>query len=160
MSGTFEFEVEQYFQNNGKYFAQEDADIIYDLIINSDKSMAEINRIKFKSPKVAFVLSIMGGIIGLDRYYLGQYLLGFLKGVTYGGVFLWWIGDMGNIQRSACKRNLEILYTAITGNRLENGKGLTAAGIKNAVSDPKVKQSIKNLAKDVKKFGDSFGQEY
>ena len=46
-----------------------------------------------KSYFVAIILSIFGGWLGLDRFYLGHGGLGFLKLITFGGFGIWWCID-------------------------------------------------------------------
>lgn len=43
---------------------------------------------------VAVVLSVLLGVLGIDRMYTGRVGLGILKLITLGGVFIWWIVDM------------------------------------------------------------------
>ena len=46
-----------------------------------------------RSQAVAFVLSVLLGWLGVDRFYMGQILLGILKLVTLGGFGLWIVID-------------------------------------------------------------------
>lgn len=40
------------------------------------------------------LLSILLGILGADRFYMGQKKLGALKLITMGGLYLWWLIDI------------------------------------------------------------------
>jgi hypothetical protein len=42
----------------------------------------------------ALLLSILLGIVGADRFYVGRTGLGVLKLVTFGGYFVWWVVDV------------------------------------------------------------------
>ena len=42
----------------------------------------------------ALLLSILLGIFGADRFYVGRTGLGILKLVTFGGYFVWWVMDV------------------------------------------------------------------
>ncbi|CAH8581710.1 unnamed protein product [Schistosoma turkestanicum] len=43
---------------------------------------------------LALLLSIFGGLLGLDRFYLGYPALGCLKFFTFGGFGLWYLVDI------------------------------------------------------------------
>ena len=47
-----------------------------------------------KDWKVTFVLAILVGVLGIDRFYTGSTRLGVLKLVTLGGLGLWWLIDL------------------------------------------------------------------
>jgi len=43
---------------------------------------------------VTLVLSLFFGTLGVDRFMMGQVVLGLLKLVTFGGFGLWWLIDV------------------------------------------------------------------
>jgi TM2 domain-containing membrane protein YozV len=47
-----------------------------------------------KQQSAAFLLSLLLGFLGADRFYLGQSALGALKLLTCGGFFVWWMIDL------------------------------------------------------------------
>ena len=75
-----------------------------------------------KSPDTAFVLSIVIGVWGVDRFYIGNTGLGFLKLLTLGGCLLWALMDLFTIRKSARKKNVSIaqsIHKQIMEARLE-----------------------------------------
>ena len=65
-----------------------------------------------KSPYVALILSFLFGTLGVDRFYLGQVLLGLLKLITCGGAGIWYVVDWFVIMGAARKRNLKRVLSA------------------------------------------------
>ncbi|HEY0797420.1 MAG TPA: TM2 domain-containing protein [Acidisarcina sp.] len=47
-----------------------------------------------KSGTAALFLSLFGGFLGLDMFYLDRMWLGILKLVTVGGYGVWWLVDV------------------------------------------------------------------
>lgn len=50
-----------------------------------------------KSQTVAYFLSLLGGCLGLDQFYLEDYVLGTLKLLSFGGLGVWWCLDIMRI---------------------------------------------------------------
>lgn len=57
--------------------------------------------IQRKSQFTAFLLSMFGGVLGADMFYLGLFGLGVAKLLTFGGLGVWWIFDVARIGSSA-----------------------------------------------------------
>ena len=47
-----------------------------------------------RSRTVALILGVVGGWIGMHRFYVGRVQSGILQLVTLGGLGLWWLYDM------------------------------------------------------------------
>lgn len=43
---------------------------------------------------LAWLLSLLFGFLGLDRFYTGRYSTGVLKALSLGGLGIWWIIDL------------------------------------------------------------------
>ena len=48
---------------------------------------------KQKSWRVALLLSLFLGFLGIDRFYIGRIRSGIVKLVTLGGFGAWWLSD-------------------------------------------------------------------
>ena len=70
--------------------------------------------VAYKSPIVAIVLSLFLGFLGIDRFYIGNVLLGILKLLTFGGLGIWTIIDwfliMGATRKVNQKKFTELVY--------------------------------------------------
>jgi TM2 domain-containing membrane protein YozV len=54
-------------------------------------------RTRRKSQTYAFFISMLGGWLGLDSFYLGEWGAGFAKMSTLGGLGMWWLFDIVRI---------------------------------------------------------------
>lgn len=76
-----------------------DRQITPDSVVKDEESQTEYRAGSIPglfSPKswvVAFVLSVLLGYLGIDRFYTGRVGLGILKLLTAGGGSIWWIID-------------------------------------------------------------------
>ena len=48
-----------------------------------------------KDPKMALFFSLFFGWAGLDYFYLGKFVEGILKLISFGGFGVWYIYDIG-----------------------------------------------------------------
>ena len=71
---------------------------------------------------VFLLITVLGGHFGLDKAYRGNYLLGILKMLTFGGLGLWWLVDVYIAAGDAGK-------SWISGNLRWNGRVITKAHI-------------------------------
>lgn len=61
-----------------------------------------------KNPVAAFCLSVFLGMFGVDRIYVGDSLIGFLKLITLGGFGVWAFIDLFFIAGRTRDRNIEL----------------------------------------------------
>jgi len=61
-----------------------------------------------KDPAVALLLSVCFGSFGIDRFYVGNAVLGVLKLITFGAFFIWTIIDWFLIMGAARRANTRI----------------------------------------------------
>lgn len=52
-----------------------------------------IQTLQFKDPTIALVISLIGGSLGIDRFFIGNMGLGVGKLITCGGCGIWTIVD-------------------------------------------------------------------
>lgn len=55
---------------------------------------ASVEGLQLKKPSTVQGISVFPGIFGVDRFYLGEKGIGFLKYITLGGIGVWWILDI------------------------------------------------------------------
>jgi len=63
-----------------------------------------------KDPTTILVISLFLGGLGVDRFVLGQTVLGLLKLFTFGGCGLWWFIDLFLIMGATKDINAESAY--------------------------------------------------
>ena len=66
-------------------------------------------RAELAEKHILLVLAILGGMLGADQAYRGKVLLAFIKAITIGGLFIWYLLDVWASARNAsvCWRSYE-----------------------------------------------------
>lgn len=67
----------------------------------------------FKDPTLMLLISLMGGILGIDRFMLNDTGLGIIKLLTCGGFYIWMIIDWFIIQDRAKEYNYNLLVQTV-----------------------------------------------
>ena len=73
----------------------------------SDDKFSLIQSVDYKNPTTILIFSLFLGAFGIDRFMLGQTLLGILKLITFGGLGIWAIVDWFIIMKKARKVNFD-----------------------------------------------------
>ena len=94
----------------GKYFPQERfADVKTILENMSEDKQAALAMAEFKDPTISLIISLLGGGLGIDRFYIGDTGLGIAKLLTCGGLGIWTIIDWVTIMGTVREKNFQKL---------------------------------------------------
>ena len=94
----------------GKYFPEERfADVKTILESMSEDKQAALAMAGFKDPSTTFIVSLLGGGLGIDRFYIGDTGLGVAKLLTCGGLGIWTIIDWVTIMGAVREKNFQKL---------------------------------------------------
>lgn len=79
----------------------------------SDSELDRLTYVNLTDPLLMLVISICFGVLGVDRFVLGDIGLGVGKLITCGGIYIWWIVDLFYIMDATREKNLQRLNTAL-----------------------------------------------
>lgn len=60
-----------------------------------------------KNPFVVLMLSVFAGVLGIDRFYIGDVGLGVAKLLTFGGFYIWALVDIFLCYEKVKEKNLQ-----------------------------------------------------
>ena len=88
---------------------------IENALINAPERASNLLReMSFRNPSTLQIIAVFPGMLGVDRFYMGEILLGFLKYITLGGCGIWWILDMVTAKSRCrgwnCKKLIQTIY--------------------------------------------------
>jgi TM2 domain-containing membrane protein YozV len=107
--------VDMFIMTYSKYFEGHQIQAIRDRLINLDDSkFVMLQAANLKDPVITLVISIVGGSLGIDRFFIGDTGLGIAKLLTCGGLGIWAIVDwfliMGRTREINMQRLQQVLY--------------------------------------------------
>jgi TM2 domain-containing membrane protein YozV len=106
--------VDMFMMINNKYFESHHLNAIREKLLTLDDSKwGMVQTMQFKNPDTAQILSILGGQIGMDRFYIGDTGLGIAKLLTCGGLYIWTIIDWFSISGATREKNMETFQNAL-----------------------------------------------
>ncbi|MDM8158409.1 NINE protein [Labilibaculum sp. A4] len=106
--------VDMFIMTYGKFFESHQIIGVRESLKNADESKwAIVQSISFKDPTTSLIVSLLGGTLGIDRFFLGDTGLGIGKLVTCGGFGIWTLIDWFLIMGAAKGKNLSKLMQAL-----------------------------------------------
>lgn len=103
--------VDAFILANRKYFPAEQLPTLRSLLSNADESKwFAIQSMQLKDPTTSLIISLLGGSLGIDRFFIGDTGLGIAKLITCGGCGVWTFVDFILIMGATRDKNLESLY--------------------------------------------------
>lgn len=98
--------VDMFIMMNGKFFESHMVPQLRERLLNVDESKwGMIQSIQFKDPTISLVISLLGGGLGIDRFFIGDTGLGIGKLLTCGGFGIWTIVDWFIIMGATREKN-------------------------------------------------------
>lgn len=110
--------VNLFLATNGKKFAPHQLNqIITELPNLTEAQFQAILSQDFKDPLMMLIVSLVGGILGIDRFVLNDTGLGVLKLLTCGGFYIWMIIDWFIIQDQTKEYNYNLLVQTVNRSK-------------------------------------------
>lgn len=102
--------VDMFIISNNKFFESHRVVQIREKMLEMDESKwGIVQTIQFKDPTIALIISLLGGSLGIDRFFIGDTGLGVGKLLTCGGLGIWAIIDWFLIMGATREKNIEKL---------------------------------------------------
>lgn len=106
--------VDMYLMTNSKYFEGNKIPLIRERLLALDESrFTLLHSVNLKDPTTILIISIVAGMLGIDRFMIGDTGLGIAKLLTCGGLYVWGIVDWFLIQGRTREVNFERLMQVI-----------------------------------------------
>jgi len=102
--------VDMFIMSNGKFFESHQVAQIRDRLLHlDDAKWPLVQSLQFKDPTISLIISLLGGSLGIDRFFIGDTGLGVGKLLTCGGLGIWAIVDWFLIMDATREKNMEKL---------------------------------------------------
>lgn len=110
--------VNLFLATNGKKFSSHQLNqIISELPNLSEAQFQALLSQDFKDPTMMLIISLLGGLLGIDRFILNDTGLGVLKLLTCGGFYIWMIIDWFIIQDRTKEYNYNLLVQTVNSTK-------------------------------------------
>lgn len=106
--------VDMFIMANSKFFEGHHLMTIRERLLQLDDSKwIMIQTLQFKDPTTSLIISLLGGTLGIDRFFIGDTGLGVGKLLTCGGFGIWAIIDWFLIMGATRDKNIAKLQMAL-----------------------------------------------
>ncbi|MDR3340041.1 MAG: TM2 domain-containing protein [Candidatus Symbiothrix sp.] len=106
--------VDLFIMSNSRHFESFQLPAIKQQLLDlPEEKWTRIQYIQFKDPTTALIISLLGGGLGIDRFYIGDSGLGIAKLLTCGGLCVWTIVDWFLIMGVTKEKNLQQFQQAL-----------------------------------------------
>ena len=94
--------INQFIMVNGKFFPEMMIEDVKKKLESLDESKeSTLMATEWKNPTVAFIFAFFLGVLGVDRFWLGQTGLGVVKLLTCGAAGIWSLIDLFTVMGRA-----------------------------------------------------------
>ena len=102
-------------KNRDLFYGSEsvEPELVQGLLEYKDGILPLLQQIPYRKPGTAQLIAVFPGMLGFDRFYLGDILYGALKYVTLGGLGIWWIKDILSAKKRCRAYNCGLLKKAL-----------------------------------------------
>lgn len=108
-------QIELFLATHGNKFSGQNVEVIKrDLPFVSKDMYQNLLSADFKDPTKMLLISLLGGMLGIDRFVLNDAALGVLKLLTCGGFYIWMIVDWVTIQDQTKEFNYKLLLEIVS----------------------------------------------
>jgi len=99
---------------NSKFFESYQLQAIRQQLLDlPEEKWVRVQFVQFKDPTTSLIVSLLGGSLGIDRFYIGDTGLGVGKLLTCGGLGIWTIIDWFLIMGATKEKNLQRFQEAL-----------------------------------------------
>ena len=106
--------VDAFIMANAKFFHDYQVGAVREQLLAADDSKwTLLQTLQFKDPTITLIISLVGGSLGIDRFFIGNMGLGVIKLITCGGCGIWTIIDWFLIMGAARNVNMQKLQALL-----------------------------------------------
>ena len=106
--------VDMYIMSNQKYFPAEKIMYLKEKLLSMDEAkFSMVSCVELKDPTTVLIVSLFLGVLGIDRFMIGDTGLGILKLLTCGGCGILAFIDWFTVPKKAKEVNFNKLMTLI-----------------------------------------------